>query len=126
MKNYACNKCGSVDVFIKQNGGQTGLYCGDCGAWIKWVGKSELPIVERFIEEQKKDVSVTYSTSTKVNTNIITDGKVELDKDNVLEQMCKQISDFVFTNYNPYTSVIITGDKIQIVEDKIGIPIKRY
>lgn len=66
MKNYACNKCGSMDVFIKQNGGQTGLYCSDCGSWIKWVGKSELPMVERFIEEQKKDVPITYSTNTQV------------------------------------------------------------
>lgn len=85
MKNYACNKCGSMDVFIKQNGGQQGLYCGDCGSWMKWVSKSELPLVERFIEEQKKDISVSYSDHTKVTTNIVTDGKVELDKDRVLE-----------------------------------------
>lgn len=30
MKNFACNKCGSVDVFIKENGNQKGLYCSDC------------------------------------------------------------------------------------------------
>ena len=116
MKNYACEKCGSMDLFIKSNGSQTGLYCSDCGKWIKWVSKSELPLVEKFIEEQKNDNIC----------NIHTDGKVELDKNYLLEQMCRQVSDFLFTNYNPHTSVIITDNKIQIVEDKVGIPIKRF
>ncbi|MGL5243702.1 MAG: hypothetical protein ACRC7R_00810 [Sarcina sp.] len=53
MKNYACNKCGSVDVFIDDRGSQVALMCGDCGKWLKWVSKKELPLVERFIESNK-------------------------------------------------------------------------
>ena len=41
MENYGCPHCGSIDVFTKEKGTQTGLYCGDCGKWIKWVGKDE-------------------------------------------------------------------------------------
>jgi len=66
MKNYACEKCGSMDLFIKSNGSQTGLYCNVCGKWIKWVSKSELPLVEKFIEEQKKDISIAYSTNIQM------------------------------------------------------------
>ncbi len=51
MKMYECPKCKSKDLFLRESGTQKGLYCGDCGAWIKWVGKKELPLVERFIEE---------------------------------------------------------------------------
>ena len=40
--SLSCNKCGSVDVYKKaKNENQTGLYCSDCGAWIKWLGKNE-------------------------------------------------------------------------------------
>lgn len=53
MKEYSCNKCGSTDLFIKKSGNNVGLYCGDYGSWIKWVGKKELMLVERFIEQNK-------------------------------------------------------------------------
>ena len=47
MKSYACNKCGSTDVFIDDRGSQKALICGDCCAWLKWIGKAELPLVKR-------------------------------------------------------------------------------
>ena len=55
MKEYSCSKCGSVDLFIKENGSQRGLYCGDCGRWIKWVTKDEQRLVERFLESIKTE-----------------------------------------------------------------------
>ena len=78
MKNYGCPHCGSIDVFTKEKGAQTGLYCGDCGKWIKWVGKDEKNLIERWIEENKKD--------TKGETP---------NFQGVLEQVCKQVSDYV-------------------------------
>lgn len=53
MKEYACPKCGSVDVFTESKGSQIGLYCGDCGRWIKWLPKDEIRLVNRFIESVK-------------------------------------------------------------------------
>lgn len=48
MEMLVCNKCGSTDVFVKaKNGNQTGLYCNDCGAWIKWLSKDEKSLIER-------------------------------------------------------------------------------
>jgi hypothetical protein len=55
MKEYACPKCGSVDVFTEPKGSQMGLYCGDCGRWIKWVPKDEVRLVNRFIESIKQE-----------------------------------------------------------------------
>lgn len=53
MKIFVCNKCGSSDIFTGRSGNNTGLYCGDCGAWIKWLGKAELRLAERQIGAAK-------------------------------------------------------------------------
>lgn len=37
-----CKKCGSVSLHTEVKGNNTGLYCDDCGAWIKWLNKDEL------------------------------------------------------------------------------------
>ena len=33
----ACKKCGSEEMTEKPKGPHLGLYCGGCGAWIKWM-----------------------------------------------------------------------------------------
>lgn len=55
MKQYTCNKCGSMDVFLEQRQSQTALICGDCGQWLKWVGKKEIPLVKRWMEYVKQE-----------------------------------------------------------------------
>lgn len=68
MKTFNCSKCGSTDVFLLEKGSQTGLYCGDCGNWIKWVGRDEKNLVERWI-----------SSSNRLNDGNSTDGKNQTD-----------------------------------------------
>lgn len=55
MKTYVCKKCGSIDLFIDERDSQNALLCGDCGAWIKWVGKKEMPLVKRFLESNSEE-----------------------------------------------------------------------
>ena len=31
-----------VYLYTDQKGNNTGLYCSDCGVWIKWLSKEEL------------------------------------------------------------------------------------
>lgn len=38
-----CKKCNEREIFLKHRGMQVGAYCSNCGAWLKWVGKKELP-----------------------------------------------------------------------------------
>lgn len=52
MKEFECSKCGSNDVYIEDKGSQVALRCVDCGRWIKWLGKDERRLVERYIEER--------------------------------------------------------------------------
>ena len=42
MYQNCCKKCGSIELHTEVKGNNTGLYCNDCGAWIKWLGKDEL------------------------------------------------------------------------------------
>ena len=57
MKEFSCHKCGSKDVFIDVRGSQKGLFCGDCGAWIKWLGKQEYALAKRYIEACNDNVN---------------------------------------------------------------------
>lgn len=58
MDNYACKKCGSINVKLDNRGEQTALVCSDCLKWIKWVSKKDLASVERYIEENNKQLKV--------------------------------------------------------------------
>lgn len=77
MKQYGCPKCGSVDVFLDDRGSQVALMCGDCGKWIKWVGKSEIPLVKRWIE----------SNSNNIQTNKVADERVDIIFDILNEEL---------------------------------------
>lgn len=46
MYQNCCKKCGSVALHTEVKGNNTGLYCDDCGAFQKWLGKDELRAFE--------------------------------------------------------------------------------
>ena len=46
MYQNCCKKCGSISLHTEVKGNNTGLYCDDCGAFQKWLGKNELRAFE--------------------------------------------------------------------------------
>lgn len=42
MYQNCCKKCGSISLHTEVKGNNTGLYCDDCGSWIKRLSKDEL------------------------------------------------------------------------------------
>lgn len=46
MYQNCCKKCGSTTLHTEVKGNNTGLYCNDCGSWIKWLSKDELRAFE--------------------------------------------------------------------------------
>lgn len=46
MYQNCCKKCGSIALHTEVKGNNTGLYCDDCGAFQKWLGKDELRAFE--------------------------------------------------------------------------------
>ena len=55
MYQNCCKKCGSTSLYTEAKGNNTGLYCDDCGAWIKWLGKDELRAFEHSMREATKE-----------------------------------------------------------------------
>ena len=53
-QNY-CKKCGSISLHTEVKGNNTGLYCDDCGAFQKWLGKDELRAFEYSMREATKE-----------------------------------------------------------------------
>lgn len=89
MKEFYCDKCGSIDVFIREKGPHKGLYCGDCGGFLKWLNKADYQLAQRYIqnnkclnnESEEKRMKVTARrTGTKVTT-----GKVRLSYAHLFE-----------------------------------------
>ena len=58
MKQYFCEKCGSIDVFTEKHGPHIGLYCKDCGEWIKWLSKKEVQLVQRYINSKNESEEI--------------------------------------------------------------------
>lgn len=52
MYQNCCKKCGSTSFHTEAKGNNTGLYCDDCGAWQRWLGKDELRAFEHSQKSQ--------------------------------------------------------------------------
>lgn len=78
-------KCGSVKFFTEVKGNNTGLYCAECGKWIKWLTKDEI----RDFENQEKDYP-PYLDRPKIHVRTIEDRLREY-----LHHIIKEIDSFV-------------------------------
>lgn len=75
MKEFKCHKCDSKDVFIKENGSQIGLYCGDCGKWIQWLNKQDRLLADRYLTKQQE-----VATNDGVDAAAIASALSEIEK----------------------------------------------
>lgn len=57
MYQNCCKKCGSIFLHTEVKGNNTGLYCDDCGTWVKWLSKNELRVFEHKKNEKSNNVS---------------------------------------------------------------------
>lgn len=55
MYKNCCRKCGGTSLHTEVKGNNTGLYCDDCGAWQRWLGKDELRAFEYSMREATKE-----------------------------------------------------------------------
>lgn len=75
MCQNCCKKCGSISLHTEVKGNNTGLYCDDCGAWIKWLGKDELRAFEhanksRGLRATVKVYDEAFANNSTDNENI--------------------------------------------------------
>ena len=84
MYQNCCKKCGSTDLFTKKKENNIGLYCSDCGAYIKWLGKDEL---KAFEHSKSKDNTAISSLNYKLELNLSAITDLE-DCKKVLKFLC--------------------------------------
>ena len=65
MYQNCCKKCGSISLHTEAKGNNTGLYCDDCGVWIKWLGKDEIRAFEHSMREATKNERESVSEYIK-------------------------------------------------------------
>lgn len=70
MYQNSCKKCGSISLHTEVKGNNTGLYCDDCGAWVKWLGKDEL---RAFEHGKNNQVLVQMRDSTPEENQVISE-----------------------------------------------------
>lgn len=52
--DFTCTKCSSPNVTVKSKGKRIGMYCRDCGAWIKWLTYIEMLKVYRHLDSSNQ------------------------------------------------------------------------
>ena len=120
MNIYCCDKCGSLDVFIDDRGKQKALMCGDCGKWIKWVSKKEVPLVERFIKSNQETVESVSKECIETNEIKIRfrNGEVgffKLESDDI-EEFCDALRNVITEGTTGVLELIdLSDDKRTIV-----------
>ena len=57
MTEYKCPKCNSTNLFTRKKDTQTGLYCKECGRWIKWLNKEEVTCFEANTSQAKNNMT---------------------------------------------------------------------
>lgn len=102
MYQNCCKKCGSISLHTEVKGNNTGMYCDDCGAWVKWLGKDEL---RAFENSQKANGTNNISLSAE---NLRLNGKTmelripkNIAKITVCGAMCLTVTDMM--NWIPPT-----------------------
>lgn len=79
MERIVCKKCGSIDYEVIKKGVHTGLYCKDCGKWIKW--------------QSKKDI-VNSETTEEQNDNIVEISSLEEEQVDEIEKLFERKKPF--------------------------------
>lgn len=66
-----CRKCNGSTFFMKPHNNNTGLCCGDCGAWQKWLNKDEINAWQHYFE-QLDEMRILKPNETKRCDDLVT------------------------------------------------------
>ncbi len=67
IKDYRC-KCGHNDFFFATKGNQTGIYCSNCGKWLKWADKDEQNLA---LKTESTEKAIPLETLEKIREEMV-------------------------------------------------------
>lgn len=95
-----CKKCGSTKVFTDTKGNQTGIYCSECGKWVKWATKDEIRLIDH-----------NSTSDAKLTVDAIAELQAENEK---LKNKLEKIEQIVKKELSPLSLDEISNAEIQI------------
>ena len=118
MYQNCCKKCGSISLHTETKGSATGLYCNDCGAWVKWLGKDEKRAFEyamrnatkqeseatnNYIENISKPTGVLFNDGSDIlgRLNRFSDG-IDFAIDSIFERCTEKHEQAIYNNAYAY------------------------
>ncbi len=101
MYQNCCKKCGSISLHTEVKGNNTGLYCDDCGAWVKWLGKDELRAFKHSQKENKNDISLRIGDVILDGETMVIRKPKDVAKITICGSLCLTVTDMM--NWTPPT-----------------------
>jgi hypothetical protein len=101
-------KCGSTNVFLEEKGSQKGIYCSECGKWIKWATKDEARLINHKVTTASGTIPDNYIYIKKSEY----ENRLNADLVAILEDLDLQIDELSFSDEEPTN---ITQDYIDEV-----------
>lgn len=95
MAHKSCRKCRCTSLYVTPKGNNIGLYCSKCGAYQKWVSKSEAKNYE--YRESGLDITIsttggTHSSSGSYNeSNSVKNKDIESRLEDLRKSIDKEI-----------------------------------
>lgn len=89
MYQNCCRKCGSTSLHTEVKGNNTGLYCDDCGVWVKWLGKDELRAFEHSQKSQLPKTSCNIPMPKVKTKRQLTDEEYDLINQAIESARCR-------------------------------------
>ena len=122
MYQNCCKKCGSISLHTETKGSATGLYCNDCGAWVKWLGKDEKRAFEyamrnatkqeseatnNYIENISKPTGVLFNDGSDIlgRLNRFSDG-IDFAIDSIFERCTEKHDQAIYNNAYAYAVLV--------------------
>jgi PHP family Zn ribbon phosphoesterase len=104
MYQNCCKKCGSTSLHTEQKRSNIGLYCDDCGAWIKWLGKDETRAFEHSQHESREGKPMYINKESD-----------DIKMNNELKEACKPLLEFLYKYGTPHSTVIVTQEDAEFL-----------
>lgn len=83
MKQFACKSCGSIDLFTKEKGGNTMLYCSDCGAYQQNLNKNDKLVFDEYKKSLEPVKKIANNLQT-MNGILNDDGSILAEINNLI------------------------------------------
>ena len=110
MYQNCCKKCRSVSLHTEVKGNNTGLYCDDCGAFQKWLGKDELRAFVYSMREATKEENEAVDEYIKSISKPT--GYNMYDDSTIIERLNRFIDDIDEAIDSVYDNPMVEHDKL--------------